>query len=833
MLRLTKSTNLLQSAAAERKLCIPSCQAIEPVHGDLFYDLTCTDCNGGQGDMFTRMEMTWLQNDAPCPSTHLAEQYYRANPDDTSRPKYFQVSQDIRPFIDRNWPYLSPNKKRNAAWKSSIGSALTSNSKTLFKSGANAMGQLGYWGLFDHEPPIPGGPPPSKKRRVARPSASGSASHTPKVSPAPNLAPLVVAAPVLDSAAVVATLKPVTAVSAAMDPAPTAAALDPATAAATVNSLPPTATVDPALAGTDPTAASLTLSAALGVTTADLAPFLTDPSFAAAAPFSLDPYGSVPFGTGLTTDAAMAAATMPFLPPSLDVASTMPLTLAPSMMAATTAPINYLPPSLLLYHAQSSSGPPPYYAPHLFSTSIPAVPPSDQQVLNAAVPAAMSPDGPSGRDGVTLPGPTVTARPSALNVTNQTRKALDDLDALLSSLEENGEYDATVPPMAISSSDAPASGVGKREDCAARTAPNLPRRPHDHTNDDDDDLSDLSSLSSPGVGTTASRPSTPATGPSRRSTPAASRSSSPARAAAGPFTSILKPAGWTVPPPTEWIRRCSAPNEADAERTWHMANRRNRRLLLDARKEHLGLLRSKLDLDYALHQSFRGSRRLKALARPPPPPPPAFPLLNLGHPFRATLVGPLAPADELVSPHTGRTHKTYIRRDFTGAASCPHVQMQSALRARFGTPEDLVPASIDYCYLQPRHLVQVNAILARAFWPGIDVSESLQYPEFGVVAVYKKLVVGCALATPDGYLAYLAVLPGWTNAGIASFMLYWVCRQIAPRDVTLHVSASNPAMILYQKFGFKPEEFIVDFYDKYQPPESTDSKHAFFCRLRQ
>ncbi|KAJ3368919.1 Cysteine-rich protein 2-binding protein [Allomyces arbusculus] len=804
--------------------------AIEPVHGDLFYDFTCTDCNGGHGDVFTRMEMTWLQT-THLAVYHLAEQYYRANPDDTSRPKYFQVSQDIRPFIDRNWPYLSPNKKRNAAWKSSIGSALTSNSKTLFKSGANVMGQLGYWGLFDHEPPIPGGPPPSKKRRVARSSASGSASRTEtpvKVAPSPpNLVPPVVAAPVLDSAPVVATLKPVPAVSAAMDPAPAAVVLDPAATATTTDSFPPTTNVDPALAVTDPAAGSLTLAAALGVTTADLAPFLTDPTFVAAAPFSLDPYGSIPFGAGLTTDAAMTA-TMPLLPLSLDVASTMPLTLAPSMMAATTAPINYLPPSLLLYHAQNSSGPPPYYAPHLFSTSAPAVAPSDQQVPNAAVPAVVIADESSARDGVTLPDSTVTTQPSALNATNQARKALDDLDALLGSLEENGEYDATVPPMVISSSDAPASGVGEHEDRTARTAPSLPRRPQDR-NDDDNDLSDLSSLSSPGAGTTASQPSTPATGPSQRSTPAASRSSSPARSAAGPFTSISKPAGWTVPPPTEWIRRCRVPNEADAERTWHMANRRNRRLLLDARKEHLGMLRSKLDLDFALHQSFRGSRRLKALARPPPPPPPAYPLLNLGHPFRATLVGPLAPADELVSPHTGRTHKTYIRRDFTGAASCPHVQMQSALRTRFDTPEDPVPASIDYCYLQPRHLVQVNAILARAFWPGIDVSESLQYPEFGVVAVYKKLVVGCALASPDGYLAYLAVLPGWTNAGIASFMLYW----IAPRDVTLHVSASNPAMILYQKFGFKPEEFIVDFYDKYQPPESTDSKHAFFCRLRQ
>ncbi|ORZ37844.1 hypothetical protein BCR44DRAFT_1497850 [Catenaria anguillulae PL171] len=83
--------------------------------------------------------------------------------------------------------------------------------------------------------------------------------------------------------------------------------------------------------------------------------------------------------------------------------------------------------------------------------------------------------------------------------------------------------------------------------------------------------------------------------------------------------------------------------------------------------------------------------------------------------------------------------------------------------------------------------------------------EYLSYPEVTVVATYGQLVIGCALATPDGYLA----------------------------DVTLHVSANNPAMIMYQKMGFKPEEFIVGFYDKYYPEEGEQSKHALFVRLRK
>ena len=53
------------------------------------------------------------------------------------------------------------------------------------------------------------------------------------------------------------------------------------------------------------------------------------------------------------------------------------------------------------------------------------------------------------------------------------------------------------------------------------------------------------------------------------------------------------------------------------------------------------------------------------------------------------------------------------------------------------------------------------------------------------------------------------------------------------KDVTLHVSVSNPALLLYQKFGFKPEEYIINFYDKYFPVESKECRHAFFVRLKR
>ena len=51
------------------------------------------------------------------------------------------------------------------------------------------------------------------------------------------------------------------------------------------------------------------------------------------------------------------------------------------------------------------------------------------------------------------------------------------------------------------------------------------------------------------------------------------------------------------------------------------------------------------------------------------------------------------------------------------------------------------------------------------------------------------------------------------------------------KDITLHVSANNPAVLLYQKFGFKVEEYIHNFYDKYLAADSSECKQALFLRL--
>ncbi|TFK52025.1 hypothetical protein OE88DRAFT_1712445 [Heliocybe sulcata] len=159
----------------------------------------------------------------------------------------------------------------------------------------------------------------------------------------------------------------------------------------------------------------------------------------------------------------------------------------------------------------------------------------------------------------------------------------------------------------------------------------------------------------------------------------------------------------------------------------------------------------------------------------------------------------------------------------------------------FAHPEreqaDPVRAPIEYVSLQPFHLDQVHDLLARTFWSGIDVRDSLHYsPEkCTIIAMYKKLVVGAALLSSpqETYITYLAVRTGWENSQIATNMLYHLTSLNPNKDISLHVSVNNPAMLLYNRFGFKAEEFIAGFYDAYLDPQTRTSKNAFRLRLRR
>ena len=85
-------------------------------------------------------------------------------------------------------------------------------------------------------------------------------------------------------------------------------------------------------------------------------------------------------------------------------------------------------------------------------------------------------------------------------------------------------------------------------------------------------------------------------------------------------------------------------------------------------------------------------------------------------------------------------------------------------------------------------------------------------------------------------------------------MLYHLISLNPGKDITLHVSTNNPAMVsclgyslgawgsqrvvnslqlLYNRFGFKAEGFVAGFYDKYLDAQSRLSKNAFLLRLRR
>ena len=190
----------------------------------------------------------------------------------------------------------------------------------------------------------------------------------------------------------------------------------------------------------------------------------------------------------------------------------------------------------------------------------------------------------------------------------------------------------------------------------------------------------------------------------------------------------------------------------------------------------------------------------------------------------------------IISPYTSRVLKPYIRRDFSTFPK--KLKFSRDIRKRFGNGEDRRQWPIDYCYVQPNHIPAVNSLCAEFFWPGNDLTECLKYREFSCVVLYRKLLIGFAFMVPDvnyneAYISFIFVHPDWQRAGIATYMIYHLIQTCMGKDITLHVSPSNPFMILYQKFGFKTEELLLDFYEKYIPSPNKGCKHAFFLRLQR
>ncbi|KAG7311052.1 hypothetical protein JYU34_003909 [Plutella xylostella] len=192
----------------------------------------------------------------------------------------------------------------------------------------------------------------------------------------------------------------------------------------------------------------------------------------------------------------------------------------------------------------------------------------------------------------------------------------------------------------------------------------------------------------------------------------------------------------------------------------------------------------------------------------------------------------------LQSPYSGTVLKPYIRRDTESEPLWVKMTEELLLKANKNNPSFVLPprSPIDYSYIRPQHVAAVNALLAQHFWPGIDVSESLQYPEYSVVASWRGVAVGAALLVPDtrhneAYISFVITRAHWRRSRVAAFMLYHLLQTCSDKDVTLHCSPTNPAIFMYQKFGFKVEEFIQDFYEKYYDIDYRGCRHALLLRL--
>ncbi|GFY23047.1 cysteine-rich protein 2-binding protein [Trichonephila clavipes] len=191
-----------------------------------------------------------------------------------------------------------------------------------------------------------------------------------------------------------------------------------------------------------------------------------------------------------------------------------------------------------------------------------------------------------------------------------------------------------------------------------------------------------------------------------------------------------------------------------------------------------------------------------------------------------------------VSPYTERVLKPFIFRDYEIKPLKLQLLEEILQYTNRNNPNWIPPkqSPIDFCYVRPQHIPGVNALCHKFFWPGIDMSECLQYPDFSCVVLYKKLIIGFAFLVPDvkyneAYVTFIFCHPEWQRSGIGSYMLYHLIQTCWGKDVTLHVSASSAAITLYEGMGFEVEEFIRDFYDKYLPHDSKECRHALLLRL--
>lgn len=86
------------------------------------------------------------------------------------------------------------------------------------------------------------------------------------------------------------------------------------------------------------------------------------------------------------------------------------------------------------------------------------------------------------------------------------------------------------------------------------------------------------------------------------------------------------------------------------------------------------------------------------------------------------------------------------------------------------------------------------------------MSECLQYPDFSVVVLYKKVIIAFGFMVPDvkyneAYISFLFVHPEWRRAGIATFMIYHLIQVIKKKK-------KNPMSLLKHQFSLLPGMYM-------------------------
>jgi hypothetical protein len=134
--------------------------------------------------------------------------------------------------------------------------------------------------------------------------------------------------------------------------------------------------------------------------------------------------------------------------------------------------------------------------------------------------------------------------------------------------------------------------------------------------------------------------------------------------------------------------------------------------------------------------------------------------------------------------------KPYIWRDYKSLPQKLQINSQIVKRVDSSVDTSRNEFSIDYVHLRPEHVIAINMMCKQHFWNGIDISECLQYPDYTIVALFKKLIIGFAFLVPvnvpnvkEMYLSFILVHPDWResrcskrqeNISIGQYMLFYL-----------------------------------------------------------